>query len=53
MPSKVSVSSAVKKIIKAASGVPPVKLITMRTMLKINLVSVSISARYLMGLLYH
>jgi hypothetical protein len=29
--------------------VPPVKLITMRTMLKINLVRVSKSAKYLMS----
>ena len=51
VPSKVSVNSAVKKIIKAASGVPPVKLIVMRMMLKISLVKVSKSAKYLMGLL--
>ena len=53
VPSKVSVNSAVKKIIKAASGVPPVKLMVIRTILKINLVRVSKSAKYLIVLLYH
>ena len=51
VPSKVSVSSAVRKMIKACSGVPPVKLIVIRIRLKINLVRVKMSAKYLMGIL--
>ena len=51
VPSKVSVSSAVRKITKACSGVPPVKLITIKIMLKINLVKVKRSAKYLMEIL--
>ena len=49
VPSKVSVSSAVRKIMKACSGVPPAKLIVIRIRLKINLVRVSKSAKYLMS----
>lgn len=51
VPSKVSVSSAVRKMMKACSGVPPVKLIAIKMMLKINLVRVRRSAKYLMGIL--
>ena len=51
VPSKVSVSSAVRKMIKACSGVPPMKLIAIRIRLKINLVKVRRSAKYLMGIL--
>ena len=53
MPSNVSVNSAVRKMIKAASGVPPAKARISRAMLKINRDKVSKSAKYLMVLLYH
>ena len=48
VPSKVSVSSAVRKTMKAASGVPPVKARTNNAIDRINLIEVRISAKYLM-----
>ena len=51
VPSKVSVSSAVRKMINADSGVPPVNASTNKTDAKINLDKVRMSAKYFMNLL--
>lgn len=48
VPSKASVSSAIMKIVKAASGEPPAKAIMSKMMLKMSRENVSMSARYLM-----